>query len=389
VPQNSVPQKASLALLCHMRWLAALAVGISHIRQNLYLDHAQNLHAGIVGAIIYFFGAYGPAGVIVFFVLSGFLVGGKAVTLLYSPNIDVEWRHFFFDRFSRIFIVLWPALAVAALVMLALRIFAPDAPFMALPHWGWSIQHPLNQDFSLRVWAGDAALLNGFAARTAATDAPVWSLAYEWLYYMIALASVLLIRRVFSWGSSALILYAIGLVALSVIFTPVMLYLGLIWVLGTIAHLVFDRQMIRGVALRYGSLALLIGLLVLDRFSPLPQMLLGFAVALVIAHHGWSDWNYGSRWGGKLADFSYSFYMVHYPVIIAAMAVLYRLGRLQNRLSFQVENLFIGICVLGIAIVFARGFAFVTEDRTGELRKALLRGFQIPTRRPAAALPAE
>jgi len=383
------PRKASLALLNHMRWAAALAVVLCHIRENLFLDHAQNPNAGIAGDVVYFLGAYGHAGVVVFFALSGFLVGGKALDLLASPTVSCDWRHFFIDRFSRIFIVLWPALAVAALVFVSLQRSVPNAPFMTLPHWGWAMQYPLNGDAPLKRWAGNAALFNGFGASTVRVDAPLWSLAYEWLYYMVALASVLVIRRVFSRSAIVVIIYATALLVLSIIFTPDMLYLGLVWVMGLVARLVFDKQIIKGGLLQYGALALMLGLLAIDRFFAVSDLLLGLSVASVIAHHGWSNWRHGTGWGAKLADFSYSFYMVHYPVIVSVMAILFKVGKLHSRLSFHAENLAIGFAVLGFAFIFARGFAWLTEDRTGNLRSYLLRLFQIPNLRPVAVLAAD
>jgi peptidoglycan/LPS O-acetylase OafA/YrhL len=62
-----------------MRWLAAFMVAISHIRQNILLDYVNVKHPSILDKLIFAVTAYGHAGVVVFFVLSGFLVGGLLI----------------------------------------------------------------------------------------------------------------------------------------------------------------------------------------------------------------------------------------------------------------------------------------------------------------------
>ncbi len=378
--------RSSLTILHHMRWVAALAVAIMHIRQNMLLDHAEVRHAGILGDFIYFIAAYGHAGVVVFFVLSGFLVGGKALGLLTSPTIETEWRHFLIDRATRIFIVLWPALAFSACVLVGLQIFTPTAPFMLHHGWGWSMQNPLANDFSARSWAGNAVMLNGLLVPNLGINAPLWSLAYEWFYYMAALAVVLAFRRVVSLAAIVIICYAIGLFVLALLFRPNMVVLASVWVMGVGARALFDRCWLSSVPIRNFGVAIMLAVLAVDRFVTVPDVVLGLVVACVIVNRSWSEWDRGAAWGERLANFSYSLYLVHYPVCIAVMAVLFRLGLLAHRLPMTPGGVGIAFVTLVLAILCARAFAFLTEDRTSRLRRFAFRLFQVHDPRGAAGM---
>jgi peptidoglycan/LPS O-acetylase OafA/YrhL len=365
-------EKQSFAILSHLRWIAALAVAYQHIRQGLLVDYAGIPHPSLFAKIIYAFDAYGHAGVVVFFVLSGFLVGGKTLALLKTTNIRADWRQFLLDRASRIFLVLWPALLLTLLVLAALHFLVPAAPFMIAPHWAWDLPAPLAADRAPARWAGAMLLLNGFLTTTPMSDDPLWSLAFEWFYYIFALSFVLACRRVFSAGAIGIILYGAALLLLSLVHNPSIAIAGLIWLFGMIARVTFDHEILRGRIWQAVGLALVFGLLVLERRIPLPDFALGAAVAFMIAHAGWGKFHGGSRVGASLAGFSYSLYVIHFPIMLAVMGIVYATGNLPARLPFDPFGIAIAAATLAAAIIAARLFAMLTEDRTAALRKTLL-----------------
>src|SRR3954454_17373909 len=69
-------------LLDTTRWVAAFAVALSHARNFLLLDWGATPQASVGYAAFYFASGFGRISVIVFFVLSGYLVGGKAFEAL-------------------------------------------------------------------------------------------------------------------------------------------------------------------------------------------------------------------------------------------------------------------------------------------------------------------
>lgn len=364
--------KKSFAILSHLRWGAALAVAYQHIRQGLLVDYASVPHPSLFAKIVYACDAYGRAGVVIFFVLSGFLVGGKALTLLTSADIRADWPHFLVDRFVRIFLVLWPALGFTLLVLAALHRLVPAAPFMIAPHWGWDLSAPLSADSTPARWAGAALLLNGFLTATLTSDSPLWSLAYEWFYYVFALAFVLCCRRMFSAAAVGIILYAVALLSISLAHNPAIAISGITWLFGAAARIAFDHEVLRGRVLQFLGVALAAGLLVLDRRVPVSDFALGAAVAFLIAHAGWTKFHGGSRLGARLAGFSYSLYVIHFPIMLAVMGILYGAGHLPARLPFNLFGAAAAAATLAAAIIAARLFAMLTEDRTMALRTMLL-----------------
>ncbi len=101
-------------------------------------------------------------------------------------------------------------------------------------------------------------------------------------------------------------------------------------------------------------------------------MTLGALISFMIAHRGWADWRRGSVWGEKLAAFSYSFYVVHFPITVVVLGLLFRLGGIRHRLPLDAKGLAVALATLAVAIVFARIFAFFTEDRTLAVRHIML-----------------
>jgi peptidoglycan/LPS O-acetylase OafA/YrhL len=375
----------SVAFLHHLRWLAAVAVAVSHIRQNLIAGNEQEAHHGILTAIVFSVSDFGGAAVMVFFVLSGFLVGGKAMDLFQSSSVAREWPHFLIDRFSRTFVVLWPALVLAGGAVLFLRVIAPDAPFMTSAHWGPALYRPINGDISVQSWLGAAALVNGLASPMLQINGPLWSLAFEWFYYMAALALILGIRGVSSTGAVAIMVYAVILLGLGLIFNSDMIVWTLVWIMGVASRFVFDRGVLRGSWLKIGSLAVLVIVLVENHLDHgVSNLLIGLATAFVIANRDWASWKMGAFWGEKLAGFSYSFYLTHFPITIVILGILYRCGITAQRLPLNGVSLAIMLLTLASAVAAARLFALVTEDRTRVVRNFLLRRFKLDTPRPGA-----
>lgn len=366
-------RKSSIAILHHLRWISALLVAYSHIRQNLLLDYTDLRHPGILGKAIFAFANFGHAGVIIFFVLSGYLVGGKAIALFYSDFVTTEWPHFLADRFSRIFMVLWPALLCCFLLLLLLHAEAPGAAFMKSARWGWAMPNAIDGDFSSFRWLNAIFLLNEFNSSTLDIDSPLWSLAYEWFYYMAALGAVLALRKVFSPASLLVICYAAALFLWALIFHREILYLGLVWLMGAVANIAFKRRMLTNPIYLWAGIGLFLGLLglMLIRFMILNDLVLGTAVAFLIAHRNWAEWRGGEHWGEKLSAFSYSFYVVHFPITILVLGALYRFDHLQHRLALDAKGIGIAVGTLAGAIVFARIFAFFTEKRTRFVRNLL------------------
>ena len=98
-------------LLDHLRWLAALAVTAAHTRNLVFVDHAEVTSPTLWTNLFYFLTLFGTQAVVVFFVISGLLVGGKLVNDVKGRRFRV--RVYAIDRLTRLGIVLVPAVALS------------------------------------------------------------------------------------------------------------------------------------------------------------------------------------------------------------------------------------------------------------------------------------
>src|SRR5262245_22187219 len=96
-----------------IRGVSALAVCASHLRGVVFQDFSSG--GGAIWQPFYFVTGLGHQSVVVFFVLSGFFVGGSVL----KKGRDFEFEDYATARLTRLWTVLLPALAVTALVDLA------------------------------------------------------------------------------------------------------------------------------------------------------------------------------------------------------------------------------------------------------------------------------
>lgn len=140
-----------------VRFVAAVLVYLWHSNQKAIVD----------GPV--FAGGYGPSAVIVFFVLSGFVIAYVVETK------ERDWRRYLAGRGARIYSVVVPVVVLTLLMDTVGRQL--DAAIYA--------SYPFDQ-FAIRVVAS-LFMLNeiGPVSITFFSNVPYWSIAYEWWYYVL------------------------------------------------------------------------------------------------------------------------------------------------------------------------------------------------------------
>ncbi len=131
---------------------------------------------------------YGIAGllaqgaVMVFFVLSGFLIG-KSLTRNIQRNNTLNMHLYLKDRFNRIYPpFLFSIFLIGVLYLLAPFFFESSSlDFL-------STDHLARQSFEITLPSVISSLffLNGFVGDTISVNGPLWSLSYEVWYYILA-----------------------------------------------------------------------------------------------------------------------------------------------------------------------------------------------------------
>jgi peptidoglycan/LPS O-acetylase OafA/YrhL len=150
-------------------------------------------------------------GVLLFFVMSGFLITG---TLLQnSLRADYSFARYFIDRFARIYSGLLPALAFV-LVVDGVTIWLTNDP-------------TISRYYTFKTLVANLAMLEGYRGvfdhsyfqwSAFGSDSPLWTLAIEWHIYMFVGATFFLCRRRGWWVVLAAIALFSGQTALHFLF---------------------------------------------------------------------------------------------------------------------------------------------------------------------------
>jgi peptidoglycan/LPS O-acetylase OafA/YrhL len=299
---------------------------------SLYLDVIRLGAAGLVflshiglravsGGFLWQLHAYGTVAVVIFFVLSGYVVAFA------TERPGVTGQDYFVARLSRMYSVALPAIILSVLLFEASRSVLPKelaagwdfsslslhviASALFLNHaWGWWLEPPL--------------------------DIPYWSLSYEMAFYILFGL----------WRFAGSGWRIAGVVLTAVLFGPGIVALFPMWLLGVGCYrfrlsLAVGRRM--GLLLTVGSAAIVIGLAV-ARYGTgiftgasgmmehsLPQIAEDYLVAGLFAVHivGFSaiasDFNWITRYRRSIrwsAGATFSVYLFHHLILLVLSAWL-------------------------------------------------------------------
>ncbi|MFV0279173.1 MAG: acyltransferase family protein [Rhodoblastus sp.] len=356
------------------RWLAALTVALHHTH-NLFINQADIMKAEHWPPVYvwWFVTAYTFAhgAVVVFFVLSGFLVGGATVSRAKSGRPYI--RKFLIDRTTRIYIVLLPALALTfVLDNLGQRVFAGLGVY-EVP----VIQAAMKNEYLLATLAG----LQGIWFSTYGSNTALWSLGMEYWYYVIC--CFVLLPWSAAYGGRArgagFALAAALFLALAV--SPSYFLFGAaLWWLGALARIA-PRPLMRS---RWLALMLWVAAMTAIRLishgaiiedHPRKEAIdavnaLLFANILLTLRFDGDGFSWcRARFHAKLSQFSYSLYSMHWPVLMwlqGAALVVFGAGWT----SRNATPLHYGVAISALAAVIAAAwlFARMTEARTDDMR---------------------
>lgn len=369
--------------LDHIRWIAASLVAWSHARY-LLIDPSTQIEQSWLAAIS-LTAQQGHRAVIIFFVLSGFLVGGR----LLQDRRSLNWQYlkrYSVDRITRLGAVAWPAILLTVLGGIALLTFTQS---------GW----PTPQDNSCDSISACYSPLGVFGNLTF-TSKPLhgngafWSIVNEAAYYAL---SIFILLIVFSKGW-ALRLASILAVTVIVYFgaqeelsdTHVLMYFPL-WVIGSAAACVRPRKIFAPIVL----LATLIVALFCTTLSGLAGNIISdYTLGLFIIALIWTVQSWGlakvlapsgiNKIGTFLSDRSYSLYLTH----LIAMRTLILIGESAGLSWFSYRSAFGGSELLAMAVLLtfsilvAHVFYLVFERHHRKLR---YQGYELVGVRKATA----
>jgi peptidoglycan/LPS O-acetylase OafA/YrhL len=363
------------------RWLAAFAVLFTHVESYALVTLADTpaKDRGAAAYVVWFLYGYAHQAVVVFFVVSGFLVGGKVLRAVAGSKFLL--RPYLIDRTVRIYVVLLPVLVATALLDLAGRRLFADTGIYRLPI------------FAGRSGVGDffANLLNiqDIFVPYFGTNSALWTLSHEYWYYVtFALLAAAFMRSAAPMTRTACA--ASGLVLLAALSASLSYHLFgfMLWMAGALAAFL-GRPLLRSRRLALlAFLGICVGLRLFVRYSALEEWWVGgladLAVALSFANllltlrfDELPVWLFG-RWRlhKSMSDFSYSLYAVHMPVVVLLCAAS------QHWLGFGWQSVpnapsrwFLATAVLAVAIGSGYAFSRATEAHTQVVRRLFHRLF--------------
>ncbi|MCU7375665.1 acyltransferase [Paucibacter sp. O1-1] len=322
---------------------------------------------------------FGHSSVIVFFVLSGFIIS------YITDTKENDWRVFMASRFSRVFSVVVPAILVTLLADGIGRQLYP-AIYSGYPF----------DQFGLRLLAS-SLLMNEtwLISVTFFSNVPYWSIGYEWWYYM-AFACLHFLRGRSAWLAFAAIFALLG---------PKLVLLAPIWWLGVLLHRWRSLAQLSAPAALLGLLASIAGIVAfhwLDveaacsawlsdqlgaelhrnlTFSKFflsdyllgPLVFLNFACMRVLATRAGDFFQAIERPTRFLAQYTFTLYLLHQPLFLFWGAVV--------RGNPGTPAYWLSVTALTFATVGLIGH--FTENKRGLLRDwalTLLRRGQAPQR---------
>ena len=361
-----------------LRGLAAILVLADHWRNYFFVNfHALGLHRVLL-AVPYILTAAGHEAVIIFFVLSGFLIGG---TIRRSVELGQwDWACYLTNRLVRLWIVLLPGLLLTLLWdKIGVALEASRPVYLGDP--GHPIVGSIARTDALAVFIGNLLFVQEVSVPAFGSNGPLWSLANEFWYYILfplALLAIVPFRstrtRIITaalftlvgvWLRTTLLpLFPVWLLGAALLNLPrphlnnslrwlaAVIYLPMVFLC---THLHGTLGIVSDYILAGGTAALIWTLLSASRPAP--------AAAGQV------------RFSRGLARFSYTLYVVHFPflTLIAALLVADR--------RWQPTPLHItaALGILAVTLAYAYGIASLTEFHTDRVRGWVQRSLGIAT----------
>lgn len=310
--QSQLHEDSMQSLLMNLlRGIAALQVAAAHLRAEIYPGLRGLDEPGIAYVALAFFTGFAHQAVMVFFLISGWLVGGSLLDKIGQPK---ALRPYAVDRVSR----LWTVLLPTFVLMLGIGMLTGTAaPVPA----GFDD----SGDYSAAAFVGNLLGLQTIVVPKFGGNYPLWSLANETWYY-IQFPLLLLVFMGRGWlvqAASAILL------AMTVAFLPYVMTLYFsIWLLGAACSRIRAdgsfpvRMLLLALALGISAYYRIHGVNDDIRLESFGQDLLGtlpVAVLLAMMHRPVDRASVFTRRLGAtakwLADFSFTLYVLHVPVI--------------------------------------------------------------------------
>lgn len=361
-----------------IRGISAVIVCCGHLRAVMFVDFADLKSASPIDRAFYFLTSLGHEAVMVFFVLSGFFVGGSVI----SKKLNFSFNNYLIARLSRLWTVLIPALIFTLIIDLITGAYFPSILLGENIHELSSGPDPKNgYSASLLTFFANITFLQSIHAPVFGSNGPLWSLANEFWYYitfplaMIAFGAIKMskFKRLF---------FAISLAVVFYFFTLKVFGGFIIWLFGTVVFLVYQKKIFNfGYWFTALSLCLFAVSLVASK-TPVfassmivpSDYLVGFTFSLFlislrnIESRAWVK-KYLAKFSFWLSDISYTLYVIHFPLFLLIYGMFYK----DQQVILSPSSLFQYLGWLILVLLLSRVFWMIFEKNTHIVRNFMVR----------------
>jgi peptidoglycan/LPS O-acetylase OafA/YrhL len=364
--------------LHYLRISSALIVCLGHTKEFLFVPMDES--ADLLEMLIRLFLGLGTSAVLVFFFLSGFLVGGKEIRRLITQ--ELIFRTYIFDRLTRLWLVLIPAL----LLTFALNLFTCRNSNISLfctadPRLASHADIPPLLSQEIFDLFSNVFFLQPFIGLPWGGNGPLWSISYEFWYYIVFFSLLRLINSFVKREISfSLVPQVLILFLASKILNFDWLILGIIWLSGACAAYFLGTDLItirterfrKSVPLKFTLLTFFLILPALVVLKVLPNWI-AFPVLIIVLTFCIATMRTDVQSGikkrlqdliAKGSEFSFSLYVVHFPLIALLTSHLTPV----NRWNMSGVGLLVLLGLTFVSIVSAYAFALVTEFKLAQFR---------------------
>ena len=368
--------KQHLLHLDCLRGLSALLVCMGHLRNVFFIDFNEILVVdSFLVKFFYFITSLGHQAVMIFFVLSGFLVGGSVI-----KNLDnFNFKKYLTNRITRLWVVLIPCLFITLIID---QLILSNYPELLQGMYRNVINSGPSENYSqtLMTLMGNIFFLQTIFVKTYGTLEPVWSLANEFWYYILFPLILIIIDFKNKYNLILKSFYTIFLLIILYLLPIEIMKYFMIWCLGVFAFYIYDIKKSNYHKFNFLlSLILLISALILSKLKILSlfsnDLLISLTVSylIVVCPKINLDQNKILKLFKNviihLSDISYTLYLIHFPICMLIFCYVIKFEKIYVNLS----NFFSYLFFLSIIIFIAYLFWFMFEKNTNLIRGMIYR----------------
>lgn len=355
------------------RWFSALLVASGHLRHLMFVNFNAVEHKNVIIKTFYFLTKFGHEAVIVFFILSGFLVGGKVIEkIIYTHTFS--WKHYLINRMSRLYPVFIVALIIGYFLDFVGAKFFDSYGIYDNSHGQQIsvINRTFIDDLSFLIFLSNLFMTQTILSPTLGSNGALWSLANEFWYYLMG---PMLLLIFFTKSIINKIIYLTVIIFLW-FFLPINITLYfLIWIVGSL--LVFiKRPVFNNLYIPFFLLLASLTFVRLNSFSGYLLYDLVVALSFLLFAVEYLDKNVNCRYKTihkNMADFSYSLYVLHFPMMIFLLSLLYSYTHIGIQMQPNTYNITLYFVILSFIYFYSFSIAMITEKKTSLIRKFILK----------------